>query len=100
MDSIGDMLSKEHKEALINSVVKRGSVFRMKLTRDEGVIPKNEGDTDRNKYFIILGFDDSGSAIGFVLINTKIHRDLSMDLQRLQYPIYPQKYSFLKKILD
>lgn len=98
MDSIGDMLSKEHKEALINSVVKRGSVFRMKLTRDEGVIPKNEGDTDRNKYFIILGFDDSGSAIGFVLINTKIHRDLSMDLQRLQYPIYPQKYSFLKKI--
>lgn len=98
MDSLGDMLPEKYKDALISSVVRKGSVYRMRLTRKEGVIPKKEGDTDRNKYFIILGFDDAGNAIGFVLINTLIHKGLSIDLQRLQYPLYPQKYSFLKKI--
>lgn len=98
MDSIGDILSKSQKDVLISNVVNKGSVYRMKLTPEEGVIPKKEGDDDRNKYFIVIGFDKNGSAIGFVLINTLIHKSLSLDLQCLQYPVTPQKYPFLKKI--
>lgn len=98
MGLLGDMLPEAHKDALISTVIKRGAVYRMKLTKEEGVIPKNPGDVDRNKYFVVLGFDDVGNAIGFLLINTLASKYLSIDTQRLQYPIYPQKYSFLKKI--
>lgn len=79
------------------SVIKRGDVIRMRLTRKEGVTPKNDCDDARNKYFIVLGKTADGKLIGFVLINTNINSNLSAVLKDLHYPLHPDKYPFLEK---
>ena len=68
----------------------------MKLTPAEGVIPKKKEDKSRNKYFVIVGFDEVGSAIGFVLINTHINPNLTEEVKLLHYPILHKNYPFLE----
>lgn len=89
-----DLLSQQSKENLMQTVG-RGDVIRMKLTEAEGITPKNPGDTDRNKYFIVLGKTADGHLIGFVVINTRINEHLSPKLKELHYPISASKYPFL-----
>ena len=48
-------------------------MFKMKLLPQEGVTPKNPGDTDRTKYLVALGIDDSKILVGSVLINSHIN---------------------------
>jgi len=96
MASLSDLLSETNKSKLIASSVKVGSVFRMKLTPAEGVIPKKNKDTSRNKYFVVIGFDEEGIAIGFVLINTDININLTEEVKRLHYPILHKNYPFLE----
>ena len=96
MASLSDMLSETAKSNLIASTIKIGSVYRMKLTPAEGVIPKDTEDTSRNKYFVVVGFDEQGSAIGFVLINTNINPHLTEEVKLLHYPILHKNYPFLE----
>jgi|ERR1035437_5055533 Glu-tRNA(Gln) amidotransferase subunit E-like FAD-binding protein len=96
MASLSDMLSETTKSKLIASTIKVGSVYRMKLTPVEGVIPKNIDDTSRNKYFVVVGFDEVGNAIGFVLINTNINPNLTEVVKLLHYPILHKNYPFLE----
>lgn len=95
MASFSDLLSETTKGKLIASTIKVGSVYRMKLTPTEGVIPKRTEDTSRNKYFVVVGFDKEGNAIGFVLINTNINPDLTEEVKLLHYPILHRNYPFL-----
>jgi len=95
MASLSEMLNETEKSNLIASSIKIGSVYRMKLTPAEGVVPKNRNDTSRNKYFVVIGFDKEGNAIGFVLINTNIHPQLTEGVKRLHYPIFYKNYPFL-----
>lgn len=37
---------------------------------------KNKGDDGRKKYFIVIGKDQEGNAIGFVLINSEVNPHL------------------------
>lgn len=39
------------------SEIKIGDVFRITMNKANGVVPK-PGDTSRDKYFVVLGFDD------------------------------------------
>lgn len=94
MVSLKDLLSKQSSQALL-STVKRGDIFRMKLTKAEGITPKNEGDVDRNKYMVILGKTEDGKVFGFVVINSRINVHLSYELKCAHYPIRKDKYSFL-----
>ncbi len=50
-----------------------------------------------NKYFIVLGKTSDGKLIGFVVINSQINKNLSEPLQRLHYPLFASKYTFLQK---
>lgn len=95
MVSLKDLLSQESKENLLQSIGK-GDIIRMKLTTAEGITPKNPGDTDRNKYFVVLGKTPDGGLIGFVIINTRINEKLSPKLKALHYPISSSKYPFLE----
>lgn len=97
MGNIGDLLSNTQKAKLIQNTLSVGSVYRMKLTKNEGVKPKNKEDDSRNKYFVILGFDDVGNVIGFVLINTHVNEELSDVIKDLHYPIKASQYPFLGK---
>lgn len=97
MATIGDLLTNAQKGDIIEKSLEVGDVYRMKLTKEEGVIPKDPMDDSRNKYFIIIGKDIEGNAIGFVLINSNINSDLQQIIKDLHYPIQSTKYSFLKK---
>ena len=48
MAKLAELLSGSSKQSLL-STIQRGDVIRMKLTPEEGVTPKNEGDDSRNK---------------------------------------------------
>ena len=52
--SIADILSNKEKSQLVLPNINKGDVFKMRLTPKEGIIPKNKGDNDRDKYFIVF----------------------------------------------
>lgn len=95
MVNFKDLLSSKSSTSLV-SLIGRGEIVRMKLTQQEGITPKNDGDVDRNKYFVVLGRTDDGSIIGFSVINSNINEHLPMELQQLHYPIKKSDYPFLK----
>ena len=68
--SIADILSNKEKSQLVLPNINKGDVFKMRLTPKEGIIPKNKGDNDRDKYFIVVGQTANNALIGFVVINS------------------------------
>lgn len=96
-NSFADFLSDKNRAKLVIPNVNRGDIFKMRLTHEEGIVPKNEGDIDRDKYFIVLGKTVTNFIIGFVVINTNVNSNISLELQRLHYPISASKYPFLEK---
>lgn len=96
MVSLKDALSASLRGDLVQSSIRRGDVYRMKLTKDEGITPKNKGDKDRNKYFVIIGKDAAGNAIGFVVINSEINAKIPTILKPYEYLISAQQYDFLE----
>lgn len=95
MVSFEDLLSEKSKEGIIAHTVKEGCVFRMNLSKEEGVIGKRKSDDTRNKYFVVIGRDTQGAAIGFVLIDTQINPNLPECRKLLHYTLSANKYSFL-----
>ena len=59
---------------LLLDTVEEGEVYRLCLTKEEGIIPKNKGDEGRKKFFVVVGKDQEGNAIGFVLVNSEINK--------------------------
>lgn len=92
---ISDLLKSEFISKLVSSTLKKGQVYRMNLTKDEGVNPKSDNDNSRNKYFVIVGHDIEGNAIGFVLINSLINNNLPQSIKDLHYPLKARDYKFL-----
>jgi len=93
--SLGDLLnSNEERDNQINQALSIGSVFKMTLSKEEGVTPKNPGETTRDKFFVVIGFDEN-KIIGALLINSKINARLPQELKDVQYPIKASDYDFL-----
>ena len=63
MTKLSDILSTCYIEAIYQPEI--GDVFLINLTREEGITPKT-GDNTRNKFYIVLGFDEYGNAYGGV----------------------------------
>lgn len=96
MVNIGDLLNNGSQLSdLLLGTVDEGDVFRFRLTPKEGVVPKNEGDIERNKYFIVVGKDKEGNAFGFVLINTNVNPHLPECRRKLHYLLKASDYEFL-----
>lgn len=83
-------------EALRTLSIEPGSVFRMKFLPSDGVVPKDEDDDSRNKYFIIIGKDHEGNYIALTLINTDINLKLFNIIGPYQHKIFAAEYEFLK----
>lgn len=66
--SIADILSNKEKSQLVLPNINKGDVFKMRLTPKEGIIPKNKGDNDRDKYFIVVGQTANNALIGLLLL--------------------------------
>lgn len=98
MTDLKDLLSGESLENLFTSQAVEGAVFRMFLGIEEAVKGKNYGDEGRNKYFIVLGYDSEGSAIGFVLIESAINQNLPKKRQEAHYKILAKDNLFLNGV--
>lgn len=92
---IGDLFSEEQRQILLVSAIHEGEVFRMHLGDEEDVKGKNPEDDGRNKFFIVLGHDAEGNALGFVLINSEINASLPVKRKDMHYPLYAKAYPFL-----
>lgn len=96
--TIADRLPAEIKERIVTSNAVIGEVYRFHLDKREKVKDKNPGDGGRNKFFIVLGYDSAGNALGFVLIDTRINPGLPQKRKEMHYPLLASKYEFLKGI--
>ncbi len=92
---ISDALDEKGLARLASRTVKVGDVYEMTMTEANGIKPK-EGDTSRDKYFIVLGFDPDGVAYGGVIINSRINRNLPAHLKMYHMPLKQSKYPFLR----
>lgn len=96
MVNIKDLLSENNQlQKLLIETVEEGDVYRLKLTKDEGVVPKNAGDEARKKYFVVIGKDEQGNAVGFVLVNSVINQHLPECRRKLHYLLKASEYDFL-----
>lgn len=94
MMKISDALNDEELLKLAKRTVEIGDVYRMKMTEANGIRPKDGADS-RNKYFVVLGFDNNGIAYGGVIINSNINQNLPAHLRMYHMPLPKAKYRFL-----
>lgn len=89
-DLLGDMADK-----LTQNRINIGDVHLLNLDQNNGITPKS-GDTTRNKFFIVLGFDNEGNVIGGLVINSKINYKLPPSVTDYQLPVSVEQFPFLK----
>lgn len=96
MASIGDALNDKSLQNLLkNKSIEIGDIFCIRLTQENGIVPK-DGDDYRDKFLAILGKDDEGNFYGGVVINSKINQKVSLIIQQHHYPISKNDYHFLR----
>lgn len=95
MMKISDALNDDELYRLSAKTVKVGDVYEITMTEANGIKPK-PGDSSRNKYFVVLGFDSEGVAYGGVIINSQINRNLPAHIKMYHMPIKQSKYPFLR----
>lgn len=95
MMKLSDALSGDDLSRLASRTVKVGDVYEMTMSEANGIKPK-AGDTSRDKYFIVLGFDSNGNVYGGVIINSRINQNLPAHLKMYHMPIRQSKYPFLR----
>lgn len=87
LEDVGDKLAQDN--------IKVGNVYLINLDQQNGITPKN-GDLTRDKFFIVLGFDNEGNVIGGLVINSKINYNLPSSVTDYQLPIKVEQCPFLK----
>ena len=93
MTTVGDLLG-EQADMLARETIGIGDVHILPLTPKEGITPKN-GKPARNKYLIVLGFDNDGNMIGGVVINSHINYNLPPSITDYLMPVTVSQCSFL-----
>ena len=94
MTNLGDLLGKTAND-LMQLSIKIGDIHLLKLDPTNGITPKN-GDVARNKFFIVLGFDDQRYVLGGLVINSKINYNLPPTITDYQLPITVTQCPFLQ----
>lgn len=78
----------------VSDEVQLGDVYKIELSKADGIIPKNGYDT-RKKFFVVLGFDEQGNVYGGILFNSKINQNLPVSIKDYHMPISAKDYPFL-----
>ena len=94
MTNFGDLLG-DLADKLTQNSINIGDVHLLNLDQNNGITPKS-GDTTRNKFFIVLGFDNDGNVIGGLVINSKINYKLPPSVTDYQLPVSVQQFPFLE----
>lgn len=95
MTKLFDILDEHSTRAIAKDSIKVGNVYRIKMDERNGIKPK-AGDSSRNKFLIVLGFDSEGNAYGGVIINSNINQNIPQSMKDWHMPIKCSKYSFLE----
>lgn len=74
MTNIGDILG-DLGDKFMQDNINVGDVHFLPLDESNGITPK-DGDCTRDKFFVVLGFNENGDIIGGLVINSKINRNL------------------------
>ena len=85
LGDVGDKLAQDN--------IKVGNVYLISLDQQSGITPKN-ADLTRDKFFIVLGFDQEGNVIGGLVINSKINYNLPSSVTDYQLPIKVEQCPF------
>mgnify|MGYP004532653599 FL=1 len=94
MTNFGDLLG-DLADKLTQNSINIGDVHLLNLDQNNGITPKS-GDTTRNKFFIVLGFDNEGNVIGGLVINSKINYKLPPSVTDYQLPVSVEQFPFLE----
>ena len=94
MTNFGDLLG-DSADKLTQSSINIGDVHLLNLDQNNGITPKSGG-TTRNKFFIVLGFDNEGNVIGGLVINSKINYKLPPSVTDYQLPVSVEQFPFLE----
>lgn len=94
MITLGEFMNDDTVSLVARQTVKIGDVYLMKMDFRNGITPK-AGDSYRNKFFVVLGFDDVGNVYGGVVINSRVNSKVDQNIQDWHYPIKKSRYCFL-----
>lgn len=94
MTAIGDLLG-EQADKIIRDSISVGDIHLLPLNQKEGITPK-DGQSYRNKFFIVLGFDTDGNIIGGIVINSNINQRLSTAITDYLMPVTKEELPFLE----
>ena len=94
MTNFGDLLG-EMADKLTQDNINIGDVHLLNLDQNNGITPKN-GYATRNKFFIVLCFDNEGNVIGGLVINSKINPNLPTSVTDYQLPVTVEQFPFLE----
>lgn len=94
MTNFGDLLG-DLADKLTQNSINIGDVHLLNLDQNNGITPKS-GDTTRNKFFIVLGFDNEENVIGGLVINSKINYKLPPSVTDYQLPVSVEQFPFLE----
>lgn len=94
MTTIGELIGDQADE-LARFSLSVGDIHHLPLGKEEKITTK-DGKDYKDKFFIILGFDNNGNAIGGVVVNSKINPNLPASITDYQMPVTTQQFPFLK----
>lgn len=80
--------------AIAASSVEQGSVYVVQMDESNGITTK-DGERFRNKYFVVLGFDNLNQYCGGLVINSLINSNIPQIQKYLHLPIKQQDNPFL-----
>ena len=94
MTKIGDLIGEQSDE-LSRNMLSVGDVHIIPMGKDENITTKN-GKSYRDKFIVILGFDDYGNAVGGGVVNSKVNNNLPSSITDYYMPISASKFPFLR----
>lgn len=94
MTTIGNLIGNK-ADSLVRSTLSIGDVHLLPLGREESITAK-DGASFRNKFLVILGFDNQGNAVGGVVINSNINNNLPSSITDYLMPVTVNQCPFLQ----
>lgn len=93
MTTIRDLIG-DQADDLARFSLSVGDIHRLPLGVKEEITPK-DGKDSRDKFFIVLGFDNCGNAIGGVVVNSNINPNLPTTITDYLMPVSTTQLPFL-----
>lgn len=81
-------------DEVVGDNVQLGDVYKIEMSIEDGMKLKNGYDT-RDKYFVVLGFDQQGCVYGGIVFNSKINQNLPPIVKDYHMSISAKSYPFL-----